>query len=148
MSAAACGLLRQVLCSSASSVRTFATFAASLMRSDLISRMVILSISSPGEMGTWMSVVMDYSMAGIELRASPIPEALADLQLAPQVERLGFGIAGAGGDMGFDCVEDTLAGAAVAIRMDAVGVVADVLHQVRGAAERTFDGREQLLRRV
>src|SRR5262249_16333075 len=45
----------QVFSSSASSARTFASFAASLMRADLMRRMVILSSSSPGEMGTRMS---------------------------------------------------------------------------------------------
>src|SRR5256714_97180 len=46
---------RQVCSSSASSSFTLASFAASGMRTCLILRMVILSSSSPGEMGTRMS---------------------------------------------------------------------------------------------
>ena len=52
MSVAANGEARQVSLSSDSSVRTLCSLAGSVMRCDLISRIVILSISSPGEMGT------------------------------------------------------------------------------------------------
>src|SRR5680860_204856 len=45
----------QVAHSSSSSSRTFRTLASSLMRSDLISRMVILSRTSPKETGTLMT---------------------------------------------------------------------------------------------
>ena len=52
---------RQVSCSSASSMRTLASFAGSVMRADLISRIVILSTSSPGEIGTLISTAMQFS---------------------------------------------------------------------------------------
>src|SRR6266851_7540780 len=47
--------LDQVPCSASSSSRTLCNFCGSLMRCDLMRRMVILSSSSPGEMGTLIS---------------------------------------------------------------------------------------------
>ena len=57
MSVAENGETFHVSLSSVSSVRTLRSLAASVMRCDLISRIVILSISSPGEMGTSSSAM-------------------------------------------------------------------------------------------
>ena len=45
----------QICSSASSSVRTFASLLGSVMRADLMRRIVILSSSSPGETGTLIS---------------------------------------------------------------------------------------------
>jgi len=77
--------------------------------------------------------------------SAPIADAPADLQLAPPVARLRTRVARAGGNELIDGIEHALAGAAVAIRMNGVGVLADRVHQVCRPRQRALDRRQQQL---
>ena len=134
-----------------------------------------MSISSPGEMGTAISDMtafaqvigsrqwLDQGMQGasgkevrrlrregseahLRARSTPVFESPTHLQFAPEVQRLSpYCRTAVSGDEALDRVQDALARAPVALRMDGiVRIAADGVHELRRPKEREFDRWFQL----